>query len=276
MVNLFNYIEKESPVHRLSGASKFALLILWMLAAMLSFNTPFLFFLSLLSLFFFRLSRIRLGEVRFMLIFTLVFLVMNNLLIYLFSPELGVEIYGSRHLLFTIVGRYTVTQEQLLYHFNVILKYTATIPIVILFVATTHPSEFAASLNRLGLNYRIAYGVALALRYIPGLVSDYQAISLSQQARGIEMSKKESLFKRLKAASNIIIPLILSSFDRIEVISNAMELRGFGKHKKRSWYMSRDLVWEDFAAIALGFILLLYTIVWTIWNGGRYWNPFVA
>ena len=90
------------------------------------------------------------------------------------------------------------------------------------------------------------------------------------------MSKKESLFKRLKAASNIIIPLILSSFDRIEVISNAMELRGFGKHKKRSWYMSRDLVWEDFAAIALGFILLFYTIFWTVWNGGRYWNPFVA
>ena len=27
--------------------------------------------------------------------------------------------------------------------------------------------------------------------------------------------------------------------DRIDVVSNAMELRGFGKHKKRTWYMGK-------------------------------------
>ncbi|CDO02826.1 ABC-type cobalt transport system, permease component CbiQ [Oceanobacillus picturae] len=32
------------------------------------------------------------------------------------------------------------------------------------------------------------------------------------------------------------MPLIFSSLERIEVISNAMELRGFGKKKKRTWY----------------------------------------
>ena len=48
------------------------------------------------------------------------------------------------------------------------------------------------------------------------------------------MSRKQNLVKRLKSASAILIPLILSSMDRIEVISNAMELRGFGKGKKRT------------------------------------------
>ena len=275
MVNLFNYIPRKSPIHQLTGASKFLLLLLWMFAAMVSFNTPFLLVLTIISLILFRLSRIKLREIRFLLTLTFIFMVLNNLLIYLFSPELGVEIYGSRHEIGHIWGPYSVTLEQLLYHLNVFLKYTATIPIVLLFVATTDPSEFAASLSKIGISYRISYGVSLSLRYIPGLVEEYRMIALSQQARGIEMSKKENIFKRLKASANIIIPLILSSFDRIETIANAMELRGFGKHKKRTWYRGRNFQLNDFLAIAFGLGLLIFSLFYNFYNGSRFWNPFL-
>ena len=275
MVNLFNYIPRKSPIHQLTGASKFLLLLLWMFAAMVSFNTPFLLVLTIISLILFRLSRIKLREISFLLTLTFVFMVLNNLLIYLFSPELGVEIYGSRHEIGHIWGPYSVTLEQLLYHLNVFLKYTATIPIVLLFVATTDPSEFAASLSKIGISYRISYGVSLSLRYIPGLVEEYRMIALSQQARGIEMSKKENIFKRLKASANIIIPLILSSFDRIETIANAMELRGFGKHKKRTWYRGKNFQLNDFLAIAFGLSLLIFSLFYNFYNGSRFWNPFL-
>ena len=171
-------------------------------------------------------------------------------------------------------GRYVVTQEQLFYHLNLVLKYFATIPIVLLFVCTTNPSEFAASLNRIGVRYTIAYSVALALRYIPDIQKEYHEISQAQQARGIEMSRKQNLVKRLKSASAILIPLILSSMDRIEVISNAMELRGFGKNKKRTWYMGRPFRRADFAAMLLCALLLSASVVLNILNGGRFWNPF--
>ena len=49
------------------------------------------------------------------------------------------------------------------------------------------------------------------------------------------MGKNEHFFARLKNSVNILLPLILTSLNRIDVISNAMELRGFGKNKKRSW-----------------------------------------
>ena len=80
----------------------------------------------------------------------------------MFSPYQGVEIYGSRTDLFHLIGPYTVTKEQLFYELNVILKYFATIPMALLFILTTDPSEFAASLNKIG-----AYTVSIALRYIP-------------------------------------------------------------------------------------------------------------
>ena len=274
MRNIFNYVERDSPIHRLTGATKLVCLLLWSFAAMLTYDTRLLLVLPLISLLCFAVSRIRLSDVSFMLGFTAVFLVLNNVLVFFFSPQHGVTLYGSCHVLADFGGRWVITKEQLFYHFNLLLKYLSTIPIVLLFVCTTQPSEFAASLNRIGVKYSVAYSVALALRYIPDIQREYREISQAQQARGIEMSKKERLSKRLKAAGAILVPLILSSMDRIEVISNAMELRGFGKNKKRSWYMARPFRAVDWLAMAFCALLLAAALYLNHINGSRFWNPF--
>lgn len=276
MVNLFNYIEKDSPIHRLSGATKLSALILISFAAMTTFDTRFLVFLTLLAFVSFRVSRIRMKEVKILFLFTFIFMILNNILIYIFSPEHGVTLYGTRHVLFTGWRKWTITAEQLFYHLNVVLKYLATIPFVMLFVSTTEPSEFASSLNRIGVSYKIAYSVSLALRYIPDIQKEYHEISLSQQARGLEMaSGKQKLIKRLKNAASMLFPLIISSMDRIEVISNAMELRGFGKGKKRTWYSSRPFRAGDWITIIVSILLLLVSILLNFVNKGRYYNPFI-
>jgi energy-coupling factor transport system permease protein len=205
----------------------------------------------------------------------LIYIAMNNILIFLFSPDHGENIYGSQTVLFKLFGPYVVTAEQLFYHLNVILKNACTIPIVLLFVCTTNPSEFAASLNRIGVSYKISYAVSLALRYIPDIQREYRDISLAQQARGTEMSKKASLVNRLKAASSILIPLILSSMERIETISNAMELRGFGKNGKRTWYSGRKFSKMDIISIVICTVLMVLSLLITFLNGSRYFNPFI-
>ena len=274
MTNLFNYIDRPSPIHRLSGASKLVCLLLWSVAAMTSFYTPLLVFLTVLALILFRMAKLRIKDVSFTLGIMLVYIALNNILIFLFSPAHGVELYGSRTVLIPLPGRYSITAEQLFYHLNVILKNACTIPPVILFVCTTNPSEFAASLNRIGVSYRISYSVALALRYIPDIQREYHDISLAQQARGVEMSKKANLIHRLKAASTILIPLVLSSMERIESISNAMELRGFGKGKKRTWYAGRPFTPADYGSMLFCALLLIASLALTAINGGRFFNPF--
>lgn len=274
MTNLFNYIDRPSPIHRLSGASKLVCLLQWSVAAMTSFYTPLLVVLTVLALILFRMAKLRVKDVSFTLSIMLVYIALNNILIFLFSPAHGVELYGSRTVLIPLPGRYSITAEQLFYHLNVILKNACTIPPVILFVCTTNPSEFAASLNRIGVSYRISYSVALALRYIPDIQREYHDISLAQQARGVEMSKKANLIHRLKAASTILIPLVLSSMERIETISNAMELRGFGKGKKRTWYASRPFTPADYGSMIFCGLLLIASLALTAINGGRFFNPF--
>lgn len=276
MTNLFNYIDRPSPIHALTGATKLTCMLLWCLAAMTSFYTPLLLGMSIAGLLLFRLSKIRFQDVSFMLWATIAFMLLNNLMIYLFSPEHGTTIYGTRTVLVSLIGPYTITAEQLFYHLNVLLKYAASIPMILLFICTTNPSEFAASLNRIGVSYRISYAVALALRYIPDIQREYRDISLAQQARGTEMSRKASLIQRLKAVSTILVPLVLSSVERIETISNAMELRGFGKEKKRTWYSARPFSKVDMGSMVLCALLFLGSLLLTYCNGSRYFNPFVG
>ena len=275
MINLFNYIDRPSRIHGLTGACKLMCLITWSLAAMTSFYTPLLLVLTIASFWLFHQAKLKLKDISFMVGLMLIYIVLNNVLIFLFSPDHGTSIYGTETVLFRLFGPYVVTAEQLFYHLNVILKNACTIPIVLLFVCTTNPSEFAASLNRIGVSYRISYAVALALRYIPDIQREYRDISLAQQARGTEMSKKASLVSRLKAASSILIPLILSSMDRIETISNAMELRRFGKGAKRTWYSGRKFSRLDLICMLICTALMILSLLITFLNGSRYYNPFM-
>ena len=275
MTGFFNYIPRRSPVHGLTGASKLAGLFLLSLASMITYDTRLLAALTLIAAVSFGLSRIRVREVKVLLLFTFGFMLLNNLFIYLFQPEQGVMLYGTRHLIGQIAGRYTITQEQLFYHLNVVLKYLSTLPLIILFVSTTDPSEFAASLNRIGISYKISYAVALTLRYIPDIQREYRDISISLQARGVEMTRKEPFFQRVRNVATTLFPLILTSMQRITVISNAMELRSFGKNRKRTWYRAKPFRAGDYAVFVLGGAAMAAAVLLIIRNGGRFYNPFV-
>ena len=272
---VLNYLPRRSVVHDLTGTTKLAFFLLFTFAGMLTYDTRVLLGLLLVSLLAFKASRIRVKEVRFMLVFMLVFLLMNNFFVFLFNPNQGTEIYGTRHVLLNLPGRFAVTAEELFYLLNITLKYFIALPVAILFISATDPSEFAASLNSIGVSYRVGYSVAIALRYIPDIQRDYHSISQAQQARGVELGKKEPLFTRMKNAAGILLPLILTSLNRIDTISNAMELRGFGKNKKRTWYRRRPFARNDYLALALGVFLLALSIVITFHDGKRFYNPFI-
>ena len=81
----------------------------------------------------------------------------------------------------------------------------------------------------------------------------------------------------MKNVVAVMVPLILSTLDRIDLISNAMDLRSFGKHKKRTWYVAEPLRKGDYIAIALGILIFAGSLLMTfLVNGGsRFWNPFI-
>ena len=275
MSKILSYEEKDTWVHQLSGVTKLIFFLLWCVVSMMTYDTRILIFMVLFSLVIFKISKTRWEQVGSVFRVIMVFLIFNVVAIFLFSPDQGTRIYGTRTVLFHIAGPYDMTLEQLFYELNVVIKYFTIIPTVFMFLVTTNPSEFAASMNKVGISYNVGYAISIALRYIPDVQGEFTKIKHAQEARGIEMSGKASLLNRIKSTSSIIFPLIFSSMDRIDTVSNAMELRGFGKHKKRTWYMAKKMKKNDYLIIGLTVIFAVAALVFTFADGSRFYNPFI-
>ncbi len=220
-------------------------------------------------------SKIPFKKFKVPLIGMLSLVLVNALCIYLFSPSQGTAVIGSRTL---IIGsssmRYALSLEELWYLAVVCLKLFTIFPMALLFVFCTHPSEFASSLNKIGLSYRISYSISLSLRYIPEITDDFTNIMHAQEARGVDISKNVSLAKRVKNVTKVLAPLILSSIDKIDIITNAMILRGFGIRKKRTWYRERKLCPIDWIAIFVALLLVFVAFYFRFGLGVKYWYPF--
>lgn len=271
---ILGYQPGTSFIYQLNATTKLVFMLLVSAACMITYDTRFLLAICIFSVFLFKEAQIKWSQISFIVKFIAAFMLLNLLFVYLFQPTYGQDIYHSRSILIH-AGYFTLTLQEVFYLFNLLLKYVCSIPIVLLFLLTTNPSQFAASLNKIGISYKISYAVALALRYIPDIQNSYWEISAAQQARGIELSKKAKLSQRIKGTLNIVMPLIFSSLDRIDTISTAMQLRRFGSKKKRTWYVSQSFKKDDYWVMGLAIVLvLIVALLWHI-DHGRFYNPFI-
>lgn len=270
---LIGYHKGRGIIYNLSAVTKLLFFLIVTILAMVTYDTRLIAFIALFSLALFKLSGIRYKDVSLVLLFTIVFALLNALMVHLFAPRYGVELYGAETVLISGLGSYSLTSQQLFYLANLLLKYFCTVPLALVFLMTTHPSQFASSLNQIGVSYKVAYAVSLTMRYIPDIQEEFYTIRMSQEARGLELSKKGKLMDRIKGNLALVIPLIFGSLERIDTISTAMELRRFGKNKKRTWYSYQALQSIDYLVLALILVLILITIGLLFVNGGRFYNP---
>lgn len=271
---LLGYISRPGVLHRLSGTSKLILMLACIIGASVGADVRYLLALSAVNIVLWFLSNMKFKDFTFVLVTIAIMMVLNNIFIFLFAPAHGTELFGTKSVLWEGVGRWQVTWEQLYYQSTVTLKYFAVMPTVLLFMATTRPPEFAAALNRIGIPYRSAYAVNIAMRYIPDIQREYHIISKAQQARGLDTSRRTGVKTRVKNTVNTIFPLLLGTFERIEEVNAAMELRGFGCGKKRTWYGSRPFAEGDYVLLVLSVFILAVPIALRITDGGPFWNPF--
>lgn len=227
--SLIGYRNGQGFIYNLSAVSNLLFFLAFSVVAMVTYDTRLILCIAVFSLSLFKLSGIRYRDVSFVLFFTTVFALLNALMVYLFTPTYGVTLYGAETVLWSRIGTYSITSQQLFYLLNLLLKYFCTVPVALIFLMTTHPSQFASSLNKIGVSCKVAYAVNLTMRYILDIQEEFYTIRMSQEARGLELSKKGRLVDRIKGNLSLVIPLIFSSLERIDTISTAMELRRFGK-----------------------------------------------
>ena len=192
MTKLLSYTDKGTWIHRLSGSTKLIFFLLWCVTSAMTYDTRILLIMIAVTVTLFALSKTEWRQISAVFKIVMFFMILNVVAIFIISPYQGCSIYGSKTILASFLPGHAVTREELFYLFNVVIKYFTVTPAIFIFLVTTDPSEFAASMNTIGIPYTVAYSVAIALRYIPDVQGDYRRIRNAQQARGIEMSRRQS------------------------------------------------------------------------------------
>ncbi len=268
------YIERQSVFHSLDGSIKLLMLIAWTFFAFAFMDARIFLGMIVLGLAMLKISRLPNKAIWPLLLFIFIFTLFNSAFLLMITPEYGSGLTGTYTEAIRI-GFYAITYETVFYCVTLSLKYIAIMPITILFIFTTHPSNFASSLNRIGVPYRVAYAVSIALRYIPDVKAEVENIINAQEARGVAFRKGDAgIGTRLRNYATVMVPLLLSSFNRIETVSNAMDLRGFGKNKKRTWYHRKKLTGPDITFAAISAAVLVLAVVIKAAVGAVYWYPF--
>lgn len=268
------YIEKDSIFHRLDGSIKLVMLLAWTAVVFMFMDARIFLGLVVLGFSFLKLAKIPYKSIRPLLIFVIVFTIFNSLFLILITPEYGSELAGSKSVIMKFWADKFLTYETLFFALTLSLKYLAILPITLLFVLTTHPSKFASSLNRIGVSYKVGYAVSIALRYIPDVKEEMETILQAQEARGIPFRKGDAgIFTRMKNYGLILVPLLIGSLNRIEVVSNAMDLRGFGRHKKRTWYGQKSINKFDIICLLLSILAIVIGMMLKMNSIGGFWYP---
>ena len=96
----------------------------------------------------------------------------------------------------------------------------------------------------------VAMTLSIALRFIPTLLDETDRIIKAQASRGVDF-QRGGFIKRFGAIISLIIPLFVSSINRSEELSNAMEARGYDPYAKRSRYRVLEFHWKDLVALLL-------------------------
>ncbi len=137
---------------------------------------------------------------------------------------------------FNLIGAYWTTgsiQDAILLSISMSLRFMALISIFSIFFLTTPPEDLTQSMVQLKIPYDYALTFNMAMRFVPTLGREAQIIMDAQKSRGLEL-EKGNIFQRVRNYIPVLIPLIISSFRRAELVADAMESRAFGASKKRT------------------------------------------
>lgn len=134
----------------------------------------------------------------------------------------------------------------------------------IMFSMTTDPFDWGMSLYRGGLNYKVAFMFAFALRFFPLLQEELVVIRNALTARAYQAVGSRHPWTFLKGVAVSIMPLGLGALRRSQDIALAMELRGFSyaeaRGVKRTMFRDVRMRRRDHVVVAASLSGLLVTI----------------
>jgi energy-coupling factor transport system permease protein len=234
-MDLFFYLERSSPLHRLHPVTKLALLggscaVGLVLARPAHLAAACAALLGLLAL------AGALGNLRRVWVFLAL------------AGAASVAVW-------TLVGRGATplvlwtTREGLRTGIVAALRIDLFILAGVLFLSVARNEECVDGLRRLGLPYPLCFAFSTALRLAPTLVGTGSAVKEAQLARGLDPDRGTPL-ARLRNHLPLLVPTFLSTIRMTHHLAMSLEARGFGAGRRRTSLLSYRFGARDAVALA--------------------------
>ena len=245
-MNLFLYLDRDSPVHRLDPRTKIFLLLGRFVAAVLFFQPGPLFALFLVLLLYGAIGR-ALGNLRRIWLLLLSIAIVSIVSWSIFAR-------GSTPLF------WRVTWEGFLYGLGAAIKTDSMIVAGLIFLSTTRTEEIVLGLIRLRVPYQAAFAFSLAIRMVPTIIGTAGTVTEAQRSRGLDLESGGPL-ARLRKHIPLLVPIFLHTLRNTDQLAKALESRGFGARRERTSYLEVGFHAGDAVALGLGALILAAFIV---------------
>lgn len=165
--------------------------------------------------------------------------------------------YRGQTVLFTF-GPFNPTLEGLYVGLAIAFRILAIVASSMIIARTTDPHDIFLTMVSLGMPYKLAYGLFIALRYIPLMEYEASNIQAAQFVRGIaKKGNAGGLRGSIIQFGKFLLPFVAIGIRRANQSALAMEVRGFGLYETRTNLRNLDFKktgWLFVAAWAAAFI----------------------
>ena len=153
-----------------------------------------------------------------------------------------IAIFGVSLLVWTFLAEGTtpligpVELESILFGLSTGLKLSATITASVVWLSTTRNEEITTGFIRMGVPYRMAFAFSSALRMVPTFVGAGTTIVQAQRSRGLDL-ESGNIFARMRKYLPLVVPVFAAALRSANQLAMALEARGFGAQKQRTFLL---------------------------------------
>jgi len=244
------YFPGNTLLHRLDPRTKFLLLIFFIFIEVAFLDVRILIVPFVASIILYLSAKVPFREVKstwnFLLTVIVVIASVNT-----FFSLVGTNVNVAQPHVLAKFWIFTATMEGISLAVAAIMRLFSLAIVSFCVILTTDPALYAPALAKLGVPYKGAYVVDLALRYLPTYVDDLETTRNAQMARGYKAKAGRGFFSRILNTVPLLLPVTINATLSVYDVADAMELRAFGAKKERTWYRIVQLKPADYMALLL-------------------------
>jgi len=136
------------------------------------------------------------------------------------------------------------------------LRITVMVLASFIFIWTTDIRDLMTGLVRIGMPYRYAFAIFLALRFLPIVQQEVDAVKAAHAIRG--RASHSPIRHRIRLWQRYMFTVIVNSLRKAESTALAIDSRGFGAYPDRTYI-------KNFRWTITGGILILFFIAFSAW-----------